>query len=194
LKSGDGSLPVSTHRIARSKTAFAAWEALLMSKSSTPSSPASFDHPEWHNGFEHDPEEATCVRLRLMRESDTTGSLLVSTHMPYPSAGHVATERELFRWVPSMTLSRRAITTANGRISPPICDQSCERQPVLKFKSVSIWKLLHQRTSRSLQTSSILRFARLVLGLDASTVTTIHVSVHDHQERGAHSRRSTKQQ
>lgn len=63
--------------------------------------PASFDHPEWHNGFEHDPEEATCVRLRLMRELATTGSLLVSTHMPFPSAGHVATEGELFRWVPS---------------------------------------------------------------------------------------------
>ena len=30
--------------------------------------PVSFDHPEWHNGFEHDPEEATRVRLRLMRE------------------------------------------------------------------------------------------------------------------------------
>lgn len=54
-----------------------------------------------------------------------------------------------------------------------VCDQSCERHPVLKFKSVSNWKLLHQRTSRSLQTSGILRFARLVLGLDASTVTTI---------------------
>ena len=52
-------------------------------------------------------------------------------------------------------------------------DQSYERQPVLKFKSVSIWKLLHQHTSRSLPTSCILQFACLVLGLDTSTVTTI---------------------
>lgn len=29
--------------------------------------PVSFHHPQWHNGFEHDPEEATHVRLRLMR-------------------------------------------------------------------------------------------------------------------------------
>jgi glyoxylase-like metal-dependent hydrolase (beta-lactamase superfamily II) len=62
--------------------------------------PASFDHPEWHNGFEHDPEEATLVRLRLMRELVTTGSLLVSTHMPFPSVGHVAAAGDLFRWVP----------------------------------------------------------------------------------------------
>ncbi|MDE3795734.1 MBL fold metallo-hydrolase [Sinorhizobium meliloti] len=63
--------------------------------------PASFDHPEWHNGFEHDPEEATRVRLRLMRELAMTGSLLVSTHMPFPSVGHVAAAGDLFRWVPA---------------------------------------------------------------------------------------------
>ncbi|MDK1374438.1 MULTISPECIES: MBL fold metallo-hydrolase [unclassified Sinorhizobium] len=63
--------------------------------------PASFDHPEWHNGFEHDPEEATRVRLRLMRELAETGSLLVSTHMPFPSVGHVAAAGNLFRWVPA---------------------------------------------------------------------------------------------
>ena len=27
-----------------------------------------FDHPDWHNGFEHDPEEAARVRVRLLRE------------------------------------------------------------------------------------------------------------------------------
>ena len=27
-----------------------------------------FDHPDWHNGFEYDPEEAARVRIRLLRE------------------------------------------------------------------------------------------------------------------------------
>ncbi|MEI3855684.1 MULTISPECIES: MBL fold metallo-hydrolase [unclassified Ensifer] len=63
--------------------------------------PVSFDHPEWHNGFEHDPEEATRVRLRLMRELAETGSWLVSTHMPFPSVGRVATAGDLYRWVPA---------------------------------------------------------------------------------------------
>ncbi|MEY9535807.1 MBL fold metallo-hydrolase [Sinorhizobium fredii] len=62
--------------------------------------PVSFDHPEWHNGFEHDPEEATRVRLRLMRELAETGSWLVSTHMPFPSVGRVAAAGDLFRWIP----------------------------------------------------------------------------------------------
>jgi glyoxylase-like metal-dependent hydrolase (beta-lactamase superfamily II) len=63
--------------------------------------PVSFDHPEWHNGFEHDPEEATRVRLQLLRELVTTGSWLVATHMPFPSVGRVAAAGGLFRWVPA---------------------------------------------------------------------------------------------
>ncbi|TPQ34249.1 MBL fold metallo-hydrolase [Bradyrhizobium guangdongense] len=63
--------------------------------------PVSFDHPEWHNGFEHDPEEATRVRLRLFRELAANGSWLVATHMPFPSIGRVAAAGELFRWVPA---------------------------------------------------------------------------------------------
>ncbi|MBB4423495.1 glyoxylase-like metal-dependent hydrolase (beta-lactamase superfamily II) [Bradyrhizobium sp. CIR48] len=63
--------------------------------------PVSFDHPEWHNGFEHDPEEATRVRIGLMRELAETGAWLVATHMPFPSIGRVATAGDLFRWVPT---------------------------------------------------------------------------------------------
>lgn len=59
-----------------------------------------FDHPDWFNGFEHDPEEAARVRVRLLRELAQTGELLVATHMPFPSVGHVAADGERFRWVP----------------------------------------------------------------------------------------------
>jgi glyoxylase-like metal-dependent hydrolase (beta-lactamase superfamily II) len=63
--------------------------------------PVSFDHPEWHNGFEHDPEEATRVRVRLLRELAATGAWLVATHMPFPSVGRVAAAGDVFRWVPA---------------------------------------------------------------------------------------------
>ncbi|QIB35924.1 MBL fold metallo-hydrolase [Ancylobacter pratisalsi] len=59
-----------------------------------------FEHPEWYNGFEHDPEEAARVRIRLLKELATTGSSLVATHLPFPSVGHVAVEGDHFRWVP----------------------------------------------------------------------------------------------
>lgn len=59
-----------------------------------------FDQPDWHNGFEHDPEEAARVRVRLLREIAESGELLVATHMPFPSVGHVAVAGDAFRWVP----------------------------------------------------------------------------------------------
>jgi len=63
--------------------------------------PVGFDHPDWHNGFEHDPEESVRVRVRLLREAAASGELLVATHLPFPSVGHVAVEGDAFRWVAS---------------------------------------------------------------------------------------------
>ncbi|BBO13373.1 MULTISPECIES: MBL fold metallo-hydrolase [Bradyrhizobium] len=60
-----------------------------------------FEHPDWHNGFEHYPEEAARARTSLLRELAETGGLLVATHMPFPSVGHVATAGDAFRWVPA---------------------------------------------------------------------------------------------
>ena len=62
----------------------------------------SFDHPEWHNGFEHDPEEATRVRVRLLRELAATREPLVATHLSFPSVCHVAVAGDAFRWVPAV--------------------------------------------------------------------------------------------
>ncbi|MGM5002965.1 MBL fold metallo-hydrolase [Tardiphaga sp. 538_B7_N1_4] len=59
-----------------------------------------FDHPDWFNGFEHDPEEAARVRTRLLKDMAATEELLVATHMPFPSVGRVAIDGDVFRWVP----------------------------------------------------------------------------------------------
>jgi glyoxylase-like metal-dependent hydrolase (beta-lactamase superfamily II) len=61
-----------------------------------------FEHPDWHNGFEHYPEEAARARTSLLRELAETGGLLVATHMPFPSVGHVAVAGDAFRWVPAL--------------------------------------------------------------------------------------------
>lgn len=62
--------------------------------------PVGFDHPDWHNGFEHDPGESTRVRIALLREVAETGTLLVATHLPFPSVGRVAVVGDAFRWAP----------------------------------------------------------------------------------------------
>jgi len=63
--------------------------------------PVSFDHPEWHNGFEHDPEESVNVRIKLFRELAKTGELLAATHLSFPSVGRVGVVGDTFRFVPA---------------------------------------------------------------------------------------------
>lgn len=60
-----------------------------------------FEHPDWYNGFEHDPEEAARVRVRLLTELAANGEQLVATHLPFPSVGRVAVDGDAFRWVPA---------------------------------------------------------------------------------------------
>lgn len=60
-----------------------------------------FEHPDWFNGFEHDPEEAARVRIQLLRELAATGEPLIATHLPFPSICHVAIAGDTFRYVPA---------------------------------------------------------------------------------------------
>src|SRR5262245_23773498 len=61
-----------------------------------------FDQPEWHNGFEHDPEEAARVRVSLLRELAVNREPLVATHLSFPSVCHVAAAGDAFRCVPAV--------------------------------------------------------------------------------------------
>jgi glyoxylase-like metal-dependent hydrolase (beta-lactamase superfamily II) len=62
----------------------------------------AFDRPDWFNGFEHDPEEAARVRVRLLQELAATREALVATHLPFPSVCHVALSGNAFRCVPAV--------------------------------------------------------------------------------------------
>ncbi|AYD65894.1 MBL fold metallo-hydrolase [Achromobacter sp. B7] len=62
--------------------------------------PVGFDHPDWHNGFEHDPDVSAQVRIGLFRELAENRGLLVAAHLPFPSVGRIAVAGDAFRWVP----------------------------------------------------------------------------------------------
>ncbi|HEU4366089.1 MAG TPA: MBL fold metallo-hydrolase, partial [Candidatus Krumholzibacteria bacterium] len=59
-----------------------------------------FDRPDWYNAFDHDPEEAVRVRVRLLRELAATREPLVAAHVSFPY-GRVAVAGDVFRWVPA---------------------------------------------------------------------------------------------
>src|SRR5215472_5599852 len=60
-----------------------------------------FEHPDWYNGFEHDPEEAARVRVDLLRELAANRESLVATHLSLPSVCRVAVAGDVFRCVPA---------------------------------------------------------------------------------------------
>ncbi|MBU9466513.1 MBL fold metallo-hydrolase [Burkholderia multivorans] len=60
----------------------------------------NFDHPDWQNGFEHDPEASVDVRIALLREAAETGAMLAAAHVAFPSIGHIARNGDRFRFVP----------------------------------------------------------------------------------------------
>lgn len=61
-----------------------------------------FDKPDWHNGFDHDPEEAIRVRRRLLTELSETGGQLLASHLSFPSVCHVGADGNTFRVVPAV--------------------------------------------------------------------------------------------
>lgn len=62
--------------------------------------PVGFDHPYWHNGFEHDPEESARVRIQLLRELAASGDALVGSHVSFPFC-RVALNGDAFRQIPA---------------------------------------------------------------------------------------------
>jgi glyoxylase-like metal-dependent hydrolase (beta-lactamase superfamily II) len=59
-----------------------------------------FERPDWYNGYDHDPEEAVRVRVRLLRELAATREALVAAHVSFPF-GHVAVAGDVFRFLPA---------------------------------------------------------------------------------------------
>src|SRR5262245_36119531 len=59
------------------------------------------ERPDWYNAFDHDPEEAVRVRVRLLRELAATGESLVAGHLSFPSVGRVAVAGDVCRFVPA---------------------------------------------------------------------------------------------
>jgi hypothetical protein len=75
----------------------------------------AFDRPDWFNGFEHDPQEAARVRVRLLQELAATGEALVATHLPFPSVCHVAVAGN-----PFVVYRPSGITDGSPKLEPPV--------------------------------------------------------------------------
>lgn len=62
--------------------------------------PVGVENPEWENAFDHEPGDATGVRVGLLREAAQTGELFLASHLSFPALGRVAAVGKSFRYVP----------------------------------------------------------------------------------------------
>lgn len=62
----------------------------------------SFEHPEWHFGFDMDKEEAVATRRRLLDMAASDGLAVTGYHLPFPGVGHVMRTPDAYRFVPEL--------------------------------------------------------------------------------------------
>jgi len=62
-------------------------------------SPVQCAHPEWHPWPDWDPEMAATTRRDFLERYADTDTLVCTAHFPLPSAGHIVSERDAFRFV-----------------------------------------------------------------------------------------------
>jgi hypothetical protein len=98
-----------------------------------------FQHPDWYNGFEHDPVEAARVRVNLLRELAANRESLAATHLSFLPVCHVAVDGEAFRCVPAfwdyLTLMRWVHAEQTGSVSQSpsqFCHSEYKRSMALK--------------------------------------------------------------
>lgn len=61
----------------------------------------SFEHPDWHFGFDTDKEMAAMTRKRLLDMAATDRIAVAGYHLPFPGVGHVAKRGEAYQYLAS---------------------------------------------------------------------------------------------
>lgn len=78
-----------------------AGEALLIAGDAVSHADVSFERPEWHGGFDMDPDQAAQTRKRLLDMAATDRIALSGYHLPFPGVGYAARHGDAYRYVPA---------------------------------------------------------------------------------------------
>jgi glyoxylase-like metal-dependent hydrolase (beta-lactamase superfamily II) len=73
---------------------------LLLTGDAIVSTHVSFEHPDWQNGFDHDPEQAARTRRRLLDRAAADEMLILGYHLPFAGLGYALAEGRAYRWLP----------------------------------------------------------------------------------------------
>lgn len=76
-------------------------EQLLITGDAAPSIHITFDKPEWHIKWDHDPDKGAKTRRALLDRAANDRLLVAGYHYPFPGVGHVVKDGMGFRWLPT---------------------------------------------------------------------------------------------
>ncbi len=63
---------------------------------------ASFEHPDWHAGFDWNRDQAVTTRRRLLDMAATDRIPIAGYHLPFPGVGHVIRRGDAYQFLPEM--------------------------------------------------------------------------------------------
>ncbi|MEL6476370.1 MAG: MBL fold metallo-hydrolase [Pseudomonadota bacterium] len=79
-----------------------AGERLLVLGDAISHAHVSFEHPDWHGGFDVDAEMAAATRKRLLDMAATDRLTIAGYHLPFPGIGHVVRSGGAYRFLPDL--------------------------------------------------------------------------------------------
>jgi glyoxylase-like metal-dependent hydrolase (beta-lactamase superfamily II) len=61
----------------------------------------SFPHPDWHFGFDADPEQAVETRRTILERANSEQMQVMGYHFPFPGLGYAINDGDAWRFVPA---------------------------------------------------------------------------------------------
>lgn len=74
---------------------------LLLTGDAITNTHASFEHPDWHNFFDLEPDVAAQSRKRLLDQAATDEMLILGYHLPFPGVGYALEFNDSYYWYPT---------------------------------------------------------------------------------------------
>lgn len=72
----------------------------LLNLGDAASHPLHLQHPDWQNGFDLDPAQATATRRALLERAVSEQMHVMAFHFPFPSIGRVERSNAAWQWLP----------------------------------------------------------------------------------------------
>jgi len=61
----------------------------------------TFEHPDWHNFFDIEREQAGQTRRKILDRAATDEMLILGYHLPFPGLGYALRDGDAYRWYPA---------------------------------------------------------------------------------------------